>query len=87
MEYLTLAQQLGRNILNRATAPVQNPLWTNRVGVVDWQELTDEVANDITIASRSRSGGGVECAAAPRDRRGPAPRSAPMIFRPPRVPR
>jgi hypothetical protein len=25
-------------------------LWTNRVGIVDWQELQDEVRHDIEIA-------------------------------------
>lgn len=28
----------------------RNPLWTNRVGIVDWAELTAEVAQDIEIA-------------------------------------
>jgi len=33
----------------------KNPLWTNRVGVVDWIKLTDEVKKDIEIAGRSLS--------------------------------
>jgi hypothetical protein len=51
VEHLTLAQQLWSQYTGRATAQYKNPLWTNRVGLVDWRELTDEVANDITIAS------------------------------------
>ena len=51
VEHLTLAQQHWSKYTGRATAQYKNPLWTNRVGLVDWRELTDEVANDITIAS------------------------------------
>jgi hypothetical protein len=36
-----------------AATSYKNPLWTNRVGIVDWNELTAEVANDITIARDS----------------------------------
>ncbi len=28
----------------------KNPIWTNRVGIVDWIKLTEEVKNDISIA-------------------------------------
>ena len=41
----------------RAAAHYRNPLWTNRVGIVDWQELKGEVANDITIASEAKREG------------------------------
>ncbi|HEU4779160.1 MAG TPA: hypothetical protein VFS58_04680, partial [Steroidobacteraceae bacterium] len=34
----------------RSRGSYQNPLWTNRVGIVDWHELRAEVANDLTIA-------------------------------------
>ena len=34
----------------------RNPLWTNRVGIVDWQELNAEVRNDIALA-RAPGGG------------------------------
>ena len=37
-------------------AQYRNPLWTNRVGLVDWRELSDEVANDIAIASAAAQG-------------------------------
>jgi hypothetical protein len=38
-----------------ALAKVQyiNPLWTNRVGYVDWDALTKEVQEDIEIARRT----------------------------------
>lgn len=38
-----------------ALAKVQytNPLWTNRVGYVDWDALTEEVQKDIEIARRT----------------------------------
>jgi hypothetical protein len=32
----------------------KNPLWTNRVGIVDWVKLTDEVKNDIEIAKLAK---------------------------------
>jgi hypothetical protein len=34
----------------RTGARYRNPVWTNRVGYVDWQELDSEVAADIVIA-------------------------------------
>jgi hypothetical protein len=34
----------------QAAALYRNPLWTNRVGIVDWEELRGEVARDIEIA-------------------------------------
>jgi hypothetical protein len=34
----------------QAAALYRNPLWTNRVGTVDWEELRTEVARDIEIA-------------------------------------
>jgi hypothetical protein len=32
------------------TSRYKNPVWTNRVGTVDWKLLTAEVARDIEIA-------------------------------------
>ena len=29
-----------------------NPIWTNRVGIVDWEKITAWVENDITIAKK-----------------------------------
>ncbi|MEX1238802.1 MAG: carbohydrate-binding family 6 protein [Cyclobacteriaceae bacterium] len=34
----------------------KNPLWTNRVGYVDFQEITEWVANDLVIAKVSNKG-------------------------------
>jgi len=38
-----------------ALSQYKNPLWTNRVGYCDWQELFKEVLNDIKIAGGSVS--------------------------------
>ncbi len=37
----------------QARSLYKNPLWTNRVGTVDWDELTREVAKDIQIAEQA----------------------------------
>jgi hypothetical protein len=37
-----------------ATKQYRNPLWTNRVGYVDWLKLTDEVRNDIETAKMAK---------------------------------
>jgi hypothetical protein len=47
---LTLAQDFWRDYTARTGARYRNPLWTNRVGYVDWRELDAEVAADIGIA-------------------------------------
>ena len=52
VEHLRAAQQHWSSYSQRSGHQYRNPLWTNRVGVVDWRELTDEVANDVAIASR-----------------------------------
>jgi hypothetical protein len=33
-----------------ASAQNKNPLWTNRVGIVDWNKITNSVEEDINIA-------------------------------------
>ena len=38
----------------RARATYRNPLWTNRVGIVDWDEIDAEVKKDIEIARGSQ---------------------------------
>ena len=38
----------------RHAAHYRNPLWTNRVGLVDWRELAAEVAHDIDNRAGSR---------------------------------
>jgi hypothetical protein len=52
VEHLLLAQQHWSKYTELASVEYRNPLWTNRVGMVDWRELTDEVANDVAIASQ-----------------------------------
>jgi hypothetical protein len=37
-----------------AMSRYKNPLWTNRVGYVDWLKLTDEVRKDIEIAKTAK---------------------------------
>ncbi len=48
---LTLAQGFWNDYTTRTGARYRNPLWTNRVGYVDWRELDAEVAGDIALAS------------------------------------
>lgn len=48
---LTLAQGFWKDYSARTGARYRNPLWTNRVGYVDWRELDGEVAADIAIAA------------------------------------
>ncbi|HEU5134628.1 MAG TPA: hypothetical protein VFU13_05740 [Steroidobacteraceae bacterium] len=55
VEHLKLAAQRWAEYTQRANAAYRNPVWTNRVGIVDWKELDAEVANDIAIASTSVS--------------------------------
>jgi len=51
IEYLNGARESWAQYTSRASANYRNPLWTNRVGIVDWKELDAEVANDIKLAS------------------------------------
>jgi hypothetical protein len=48
---LTRAQGIWKDYTTRTGARYRNPLWTNRVGIVDWRELEAEVAQDIAIAA------------------------------------
>ena len=50
VEQLVRAQTFWLEYTARVAARYRNPLWTNRVGIVDWKELDAEVANDIEIA-------------------------------------
>jgi hypothetical protein len=50
VEQLTLAAQRWTQYSQRARAAYRNPLWTNRVGIVDWDELDAEVQKDVEIA-------------------------------------
>lgn len=47
---LTDAQTHWLQYTALAASKYKNPLWTNRVGHVDWRELNGEVARDIEIA-------------------------------------
>lgn len=47
---LTRAAQYWRLYASTALGQYQNPLWTNRVGHVDWRKLFAEVLHDIEIA-------------------------------------
>ncbi len=49
---LTRAAGFWKDYTSRTGARYRNPLWTNRVGLVDWRELDAEVDNDIVIASK-----------------------------------
>jgi hypothetical protein len=52
VRHLEFALRQWARYTGRASAQYRNPFWTNRVGLVDWQELSQEAANDIAIASR-----------------------------------
>jgi hypothetical protein len=50
VQSLTEAARAWRAYTRQASALYRNPVWTNRVGIVDWAELTAAVDNDIAIA-------------------------------------
>jgi hypothetical protein len=50
VQQLIRAQRFWMEYTSRLRPRYRNPLWTNRVGIVDWDELNAEVANDIAIA-------------------------------------
>lgn len=50
---LTAAGRAWDSYTTQAKSMYKNPLWTNRVGYVDWDELTREVARDIAIAEQA----------------------------------
>jgi hypothetical protein len=50
VEHLTRAVGSWKDYTARTGARYRNPLWTNRVGLVDWRELDAEAARDIEIA-------------------------------------
>jgi hypothetical protein len=47
---LISAAQFWQLYTSTALSQYKNPLWTNRVGYCDWQNLSKEVLNDIKIA-------------------------------------
>jgi hypothetical protein len=50
IQSLTEAASAWRAYTALASTQYVNPVWTNRVGIVDWAELTAEVDKDIDIA-------------------------------------
>jgi len=50
VEELTLALDFWKKYTAQAMLQNKNPLWTNRVGYVDWEKTTKLVAKDIEIA-------------------------------------
>lgn len=52
---LSAAQQHWSAYTQLASTKYKNPLWTNRVGYVDWKELNAEVAKDVEIARQPRN--------------------------------
>lgn len=50
IEELEMALVYWGKYVSMALEQNHNPLWTNRVGIVDWNRITDWVENDIAIA-------------------------------------
>lgn len=50
VEELNLALDFWKNYTAQAMLHNKNPLWTNRVGYVDWEKTTKLIAEDIEIA-------------------------------------
>jgi hypothetical protein len=50
VQALTEAAKSWRQYTTQAAAQYRNPVWTNRVGHVDWAQLTREVDQDVAIA-------------------------------------
>ena len=50
VQHLMVAAQSWTQYTQRAAQFYRNPVWTNRVGIVDWKELDAEVQRDIEIA-------------------------------------
>jgi len=50
VEHMNAAWENWKRYTDRASATYRNPLWTNRVGIVDWAELDGEAQRDIEIA-------------------------------------
>lgn len=55
VQALTDAARSWRAYTGQASARYRNPVWTNRVGIVDWGKLTIEVDRDVRIASEAVS--------------------------------
>ncbi|HEX9782597.1 MAG TPA: carbohydrate-binding family 6 protein [Opitutaceae bacterium] len=57
IQALTKAAGYWRQYTELAASLYKNPMWTNRVGHVDWSELSAEVARDIAIAREAKPPG------------------------------
>ncbi|WP_020568706.1 beta-N-acetylhexosaminidase family protein [Neolewinella persica] len=53
---LSLAENYWRQYVEAAEKQYHNPLWTNRVGYVDWEQITNWVAEDVEIARDAKFG-------------------------------
>jgi hypothetical protein len=53
IEALSAAARSWRAYTAQAGARYRNPVWTNRVGRVDWAKLTQEVDRDVAVASHA----------------------------------
>jgi len=51
IEQLGLAAEYWLKYVCVARSQYKNPLWTNRVGYVDWEKISNEVLSDIKIAA------------------------------------
>jgi hypothetical protein len=54
IDALTRAAEFWTQYTTLAASTYKSPIWTNRVGIVDWAELNAEVARDITIAREAK---------------------------------
>jgi len=54
VKQLTEALKYWKLYTASALKQYRNPLWTNRVGNVDWVRLTEEVKNDIEIVKMAK---------------------------------
>ncbi|MEM1358115.1 MAG: carbohydrate-binding family 6 protein [Bacteroidota bacterium] len=53
---LSSAKGSWQHYVNSAKEQYHNPLWTNRVGHVDWDQISEWVEEDIQIARKSKPG-------------------------------
>ena len=63
-KHLNEAARHWQQYSSRARANYRSPMWTNRVGIVDWTELDAEVRQDIAIANgcpEIRESGAPDC--------------------------
>jgi hypothetical protein len=52
VEQLSLALEVWKKYTGSSSSVYKNPLWTNRVGYVDWEQITEWVKDDIAIAGK-----------------------------------